>query len=337
MATEKQLVSLLDMLTEGPTAATVREALRPQAADLQRTARPWTEGKGIQGVGIGEKITDGEELSEVVIKVYVDRKVPKSQLDNPVPPKLRIPGQDEEVRTDVEEIGRVATEPNTERVRPAIPGFGLGHVKISVGTFGCLVRKKGNRQALYILSNSHVLADEGVAQIGDKIIQPGDEDGGANPSDVLAELAEWVPFQFTTTGHPNLVDAAIAKVRRARDVTSAVRLIGVPKGFSKTVRRGMRVQKTGRTTDYTVGIIKDVNYRLALTYKKPGGGSGRVGLAEQVLCTRYTAGGDSGSAVFNMTGKVVGLHFAGSPSSSIFNRIENVLSALDIELVTTEI
>jgi hypothetical protein len=222
-------------------------------------------------------------------------------------------------------------------MRPAIPGFGLGHLNVTVGTFGCLVRKRGNPAALYILSNSHVLADEGVGQIGDKIIQPGDADGGASPADVIAELAEWAPFQFTATGYPNLVDAAIAKVKQARLVTSAVRLIGVPKGTSRTVRRGMRVQKTGRTTDYTTGVIKDINYRLALTYKKPGGGSGRVGLRDQVLCTRYTAGGDSGSAVFNSSGKIVGLHFAGSPSTSIFNRIENVLAALDIEVVTTRI
>jgi hypothetical protein len=41
--------------------------------------------------------------------------------------------------------------------------------------------------------------------------------------------------------------------------------------------------------------------------------------------------------VFNSSRKIVGLHFAGSPSSSIFNRIENVLAALDIEVVTTTI
>jgi hypothetical protein len=220
-------------------------------------------------------------------------------------------------------------------MRPAIPGFGLGHVKITVGTFGCLVRKKGQK-ALYILSNSHVLADEGTGRIGDHIIQPGDYDGG-KAADLIAVLADWVPFQFTTTGYPNFVDAAIAKVKKAADVTSAVRLIGVPKGTSSFVRRGMQVQKTGRTTDYTIGVIKDINYRLALRYKKPGGGTGRVGLADQVLCTRYTAGGDSGSAVFNMSGKVVGLHFAGSPSTSVFNRIEHVLTLLDLELVTTKV
>ena len=94
----------------------------------------------------------------------------------------------------------------------------------------------------------------------------------------------------------------------------------------------MRVQKVGRTTDYTTGVVLDVHYRLALRYKKPGGGTGRVGLRDQVLCTRYTAGGDSGSAVLNSRKRVVGLHFAGSPSTSIFNRIGHVFDLLDLEL-----
>jgi len=76
---------------------------------------------------------------------------------------------------------------------------------------------------------------------------------------------------------------------------------------------------------------------MALNYKKPGGGSGRVGLQDLVLCTRFTDGGDSGSAVLDMNKRIVGLHFAGSPSSSIFNKINNVLTQLDIDVVTSKI
>jgi hypothetical protein len=122
-----------------------------------------------------------------------------------------------------------------------------------------------------------------------------------------------------------------------KDVTSAIRIIGVPTGISQRVQRNMQVQKTGRTTDYTIGMIKDINYRTSLRYKKPGGGRGRVGFRDQVLCTRFTAGGDSGSAVLNMKQQIVGLHFAGSDSSSVFNRIGHVLSALNISVITTKI
>ena len=70
------------------------------------------------------------------------------------------------------------------------------------------------------------------------------------------------------------VDAAIARVKSAKNATSAIRLIGVPQGVNRTVRRDMQVQKTGRTTDYTIGIVKDINYRTALTYSTYIGGLG---------------------------------------------------------------
>ena len=332
----KTLLQALDMLTEGRDAP-IAEAMRPEAAAVQKAARPWMRGRGIQGFGIAKRIAGGEEIDDLALKIYVERKLPKSKCTNLVPSTLIIGGLDGEIPTDVEEIGKVATEPNRSRVRPAIPGFGVGHLKVTVGTLGCLVRKQGDKRALYILSNSHILANQGVASVGDPIVQPGRADGGKAPKDVIAKLTDWVPFDFTTATFPNLVDAAIAKVSSSKSVTSAIRLIGVPKGVSTIVRRGMRVQKTGRTTDYTQGIIKDVNYRLQLKYRKPGGGTGWVGLKDQVLCTRYTAGGDSGSGVLNMRKKVVGLHFAGSPSTSIFNRISHVLDLLEIDVVTRAI
>ena len=288
-------------------------------------------------MGSPKKSRAEQKLGVLAIKVYVEKKLPKSKLEDPVPKDLCVPGVDGKIETDVQEIGVVTKEPNTIRVRPAIPGFGLGHVNIAVGTFGCLVRKTSDSDTLYILSNSHVLADEGTGSVGDPVIQPGAYDGGAAQADVIAELSQWIPFDFTSAGFPNTVDAAIARVKNKASVTSAIRLIGIPAGVNKRIRHDMRVQKTGRTTDYTQGIIQDINYRMALDYKRPGGGTGRVGLQDLVLCTRFTDSRDSGSAVLDMKNKVVGLHFAGSRSSSIFNKIGPVLRLLDIEVVTMKI
>jgi hypothetical protein len=335
MATEKQLLVALDMLTAGAAGDAVPQALHTEAVAVRKDNRSWVRSAGIQGYGIGEKITAGEQLSEVVLKVYVKKKLPVNKLKGAalVPAKVKISSVAPEIPTDVEEIGVVKKEANTTRSRPAIPGYSVGHPRVTAGTIGCVVRKTGNASILYILSNSHVLADEGTAAVGDAIIQPGDADDGTTAHDVIGELAEFVAFNYDTGAYDNFVDAAIAKIKRA-DITSAIRLIGVPKGVSTVVRRGMHIQKTGRTTDYTTGVIKDINYRLFLSYKKPGGGQGRVGFRDQVLCTRYTAGGDSGSAVLNMSKKIVGLHFAGSPSTSIFNRIAQVTSALSIAIAT---
>lgn len=341
MAAESDLLLGLEFLTEGQAAQIPRalshevfrtESFMAETQTLKKKARPWTQGAGIQGLGIGDKITDGKVEEGLALRVYVEKKKPKAKIRNPVPKRVAVP-EVGELPTDVLEIGRVEREVFTSRVRPAMPGCGVGHFNVTVGTLGCLVRKRGKSRGTFFLSNSHVLADEGVAKKGDVILQPGHFDGGRRPTDALAKLEAWVPFVFSATGYPNTVDAAIARLPKSR-VTDVIRIIGKkPVGVSKTVRRGMRVQKTGRTTDYTIGVISDIHYRLALNYKKPGGGQGRVGLRDQVLCTRYTAGGDSGSAVLNMSERVVGLHFAGSPSTSIFNKIENVLTALDIEIV----
>lgn len=339
MAQTKELLLALDMLTEGTLAEAAPEGLRAAAPVARREHKNWTSAPGIQGLGIGEKITCGKRLKEVVLKVYVEKKLPESQLKDSVvvPEEVKIEGLSKPIPTDVQAIGKVELEQNTTRERPLIPGYSIGHLQITAGTLGCLVRRKGDRKTLYVLSNSHVLANEGLAQKGDKIVQPGPIDGGSAPGDVVGGLEDFVPFQFTSVGFPNLVDAAIAKLRANIKAVSAIRLIGVPAGVSTTLRRNMQVQKTGRTTDFTIGVITDINYRLPMSYKKPGGGTGRVGMRDQVLCTRYTAGGDSGSAVLNMNKEVVGLHFAGSPSSSIFNKISNVLVALNIEIVTQNI
>jgi hypothetical protein len=340
MASERELQLALEFISEGERAVIPRgqsrevfstESFRAETRRIRERSRPWTQGPGIQGLGLGEKISGGKVGKDLALRVYVARKKPLSKVENRVPKRVRVP-EVGEFPTDVEEIGVVEAETFRERVRPAMPGCGLGHRNVTVGTFGCLVRRRGDASRLFILSNSHVLADEGIARLGDAIVQPGPVDGGGR-GDRLARLAGFQPFVFSRVGYPNFVDAAIAEVdpRRVDDV---IRILGRrPAGVGRTLRRGMQVQKVGRTTDHTVGVVRDVDYRFSLAYKNPDSGRrSRVGLRDQVLCSRYTAGGDSGSLVLNRRGYALGLHFAGSPSTSIFSRIRDVFAALDIEL-----
>lgn len=340
MAKEHELQLALEFISEGDRAVIPRgksrevfstESFQAETRRIRERSRPWTQGSGIQGLGLGEKVSGGKVSEDLALRVYVARKKPLSKVKNRVPKRVRVP-EVGEFPTDVLEIGRVEAESFRERVRPAMPGCGLGHRNVTVGTFGCLVRKRGDASRLYILSNSHVLADEGVATIGDPIVQPGPADGGGQ-GDRLARLSEFQPFTFSRVGYSNYVDAAIAEVDPSR-VEHSIRILGVqPAGVGRTLRRGMQVQKVGRTTDHTVGVIRDVDYRFSLNYKNPASGRrSRVGFRDQILCSRYTAGGDSGSLVMNMREYALGLHFAGSPSTSIFSRIRDVFVALDIEL-----
>ncbi len=327
----------MEMITEGKYAP-VAKTLLSEAVATHELTLPWRSSPQIQGYGVSHRQTSGDRLKDLALKVYVDKKKPKHILgDQLVPPKIKIPELGITVETDVEEIGSIELELDTARHRPAFPGCGLGHVDVTVGTFGCLVQKKGDSSKLYILSNSHILANEGLASIGDNIIQPGDYDGGNAPNDVIAKLAEFVPFDFNVSAE-NHVDAAIARVIRKNQVISKIAVIGVPPSDVGVARIGTRVKKTGRTTGFTLGEVLDTDFKTTLKYKKTKTTEGEVKFADQVLCTRYTAGGDSGSIVLHeTTNKILGLHFAGSPSTSIFNKIHHVINELDIEIVTRDL
>lgn len=293
-------------------------------------ARPWVVGPGIQGVGIGEKVTRGVPTGELALRVYVDRKRPRSQVVDPVPATVSVPDV-ADVITDVVEIGVVRPELFTQRVRPVMPGCGISHPDVTVGTLGAFARRPGDDE-LYFLSNSHVIADHGLAKADDPILQPATSDDGT-PADRIGALVRSVPFVYGEEGFPNLVDVALGRIEPGLART-AIRLIGrPPTGVTTNVRRGMRVRKVGRTTDLTSGIVEDVNVRLSLRYKVSATETRRVGFRDQVLCSRFTQPGDSGALVLSSSDRAVGLHFAGSVSASVFNRIGNVLRALDVELV----
>ena len=338
--TSDRLELALDCVTDGrpsrvprslPTEEFTTEAFRAEAAEAARKARPWTTGVGIQGLGIGEKVSHGRPTGDLALRVYVDHKKPVAALDNPVPKAVNI-GDVQDVTTDVVAIGTVEPELFADRARPCMPGCGIGHRRVTAGTLGAIVRRAGD-DGRFALSNAHVLADDGLAQRGDQVLQPAVEDGGGE-GDVVAHLEDFVPFQFGGDGFPNLVDAAIARLTDGA-AEPVIRLLDRrPAGVTTNLRRGMRVHKVGRTSDLTTGIITDVHFRLTMRYRRVS--EDRVGFRDQVLCTRFTESGDSGSLVLSSSNRAVGLHFAGSPSASVFNRIGHVLDVLDVELVTDE-
>ena len=143
MSTYAELKLGLEILTEGPEAPVPRRLATPAFAaateQLARDTRGWTRGPGIQGLGIGPKVTAGRTLDHLALKVYVETKKPVAALAHVVPPRVAIPGVGR-LPTDVQAIGRVRREVFPDRVRPAMPGCGVGHVRTSVGTFGCLVK-----------------------------------------------------------------------------------------------------------------------------------------------------------------------------------------------------
>ena len=327
-ASESALLQALDLVTLG--SGPQLEALGPVRSSHFSRIRSVASNKNIVGVGISEKLVEGKATGEATVCFYVKKKLPPSRVngENLVPQAISLPGN-KAVFTDVKEIGPLRLEV-TSKVTPLQSGFSIGHIKVTAGTLGAIVRRGGK---LHVLSNSHVLAMSGKAKAGDPIVYPGVADGGAVPANLAATLTAFVPFD-TSGALVNRVDAAIAEIvsDRLEAVNLAIHKAGVPLGTA-VAKRNMKLAKFGRTTGKTTGRVIDVNFRFTLNYP----GVGPVGYIDQVLCTRYTDGGDSGSIVVDFdTGKIVGLHFAGADGGSVFNPIRPVMKALGFRFVSPD-
>jgi hypothetical protein len=310
--------------------------------------------RNVVGVGLGHKVSEGVTTDDLCLVVSVTHKVDTSALaaEDLVPRAL------DGVKTDVVETGvlRAFGSGPQDRWRPVVPaGVSVGHYHITAGTFGCLVQRDGQ---VFILSNNHVLAESNHGQQGDAILQPGPADQGT-ASDRIATLADYVPLDFGTespecpvaewsakmlnyvarafgsshqlqavkrTDGVNRVDAALARPLSTDLVKSEILYIGAPTGAG-TAGLGMQVQKTGRTTGHTRGMITQLDATLRIDY------DGRTALfTGQLVAGPMSKPGDSGSAVLDMDGRVVGLLFAGSESATIISPIDEVFSALNVEL-----
>lgn len=308
----------------------------------------------VVATGIGYKVSDGVRTGEIGIVCSVTEKVPTSALaaSDLIPDRLG------GFATDVVATGpfRALALP-TERWRPAPGGVSIGHSAITAGTLGCLVRRG---DAVFILSNNHVLADCNAAAAGDAILQPGPIDGGT-PADRIATLEHFVPMVMaddqdstcalagaaastlnalarafgsnarlravSLRSSANLIDAAIARPDDQSLVSAEILGIGAIAGSARA-ELGCAVRKSGRTTGLTTGEIEQVDVTVDVGY-----GAGRVArFADQLMAGRMSQGGDSGSAVLDQDDNIVGLLFAGSETTTLINRIEHVFAGLDVGL-----
>jgi hypothetical protein len=326
MDTPANLVRALDLMTED--AAPSAEALGASPALHYRRTRRIFDDPNIVGIGISEKVTEKKSTGDLSLCFYVEKKVAKRKLDSDelVPPVMAAP-DGKAIFTDVKQIGRLRPQVN-KRSAPIQSGFSVGHVDITAGTLGAIV-KKGAKY--FILSNAHVLALSGTAKKGAKILYPGQRDGGIDPKHLVAKLSEFTKFVLGEK-FVNRADAALAEISKEHLDDLDFAIFGVKKslGTTKAVR-GMKVVKRGRTTGDTESTVQDVHFRFILEYDEVG----KVGFIDQVLCERYTAGGDSGSIVVDKSsGKIVGLHFAGAGGGSVFNPIDDVTKALKMRFVS---
>jgi len=218
---------------------------------------------------------------------------------------------------------------------PVPIGVSTGNIfQCEAGTIGARVKDAfGN---VFALSNNHVFALENMAPIGSPILQPGlvDTSCGIIGNNLIGLLYKFVPINFG--GGANLVDAAIAySTTKVLGNSTPPEGYGTPNSVILPPSIGQAVQKYGRTTSLTTGVILAINANVLVTY----GPSRSAEFSGQIVVsspTSFILPGDSGSLLVtnNPSANPVGLVFAGSGTGqfAIANPIGPVLSAFAVTI-----
>ena len=213
------------------------------------------------------------------------------------------------------------------RANPLQGGISIGAEYFGSGTLGCIVRDCANPTQKMVLGNWHVLVVYWGAPHSQRIRQPGWNDGGTD-ADIIATLAR--------DSMAASLDAAVALLDTDRKLSNYQLGTGDPP-LTGTMRPivGMAVEKSGRTSGVTYGLITGVGGYARLTY----GGMERLIRDVVTIEPRdmgdVSQGGDSGSIwVDSITNQAIGLHFAGSdaPTSALAMDMQEVLDALNVEI-----
>ena len=273
--------------------------------------------RGTRGVGIGDR----------KIVVYVDEREKEpdipTEVDGTQVEIIKTPGfviYPDFQPTLSENTGR------KEIWRPIPGGVAGGHAKLGgYGTIGGMVYKNG---VIHVLSNNHVFARSNNANIGDYASQP------YGTKNAFGVLADFIPI---TQGVK--VDCAI--VRPFNDFDIAQLILKSDVDYEPNVHTTgamipqvkQSVVKSGARTGFTSGTIESIHATITVGY----GALGQVRLEDQIVTNLIGWRGDSGSLVLDKkTNKAVGLLFAGDGQAhNIHNDINNVLSALNIDMPTT--
>lgn len=301
-----------------------------KAADMMTDQGLLLPGSHVHAIGIGGK----NDTDEPAVVVYVTKKVPMAEL------KLNelVPNEIDGVRTDVVEspVAALALPCTDERqgsVRPLLCGISVSRAEGPRGTLGGFVRstRAGEKNATFLLSNSHVFVAGGGTANGVRVVQPGH--GDVEGPQVIGTVVR--ATRLVTTG-PIRADAAIARLSSSVKIDNSICSIGALTGTGAPAQK-MAIHKHGRTTGLTVGSITATGIDVEVE-----DGKGRlfkfvnVFRVEGEQKTSVVAlGGDSGSLVVEKgTGRVVGLLYAADPNGSYFlaHPIDEVFGALEVEL-----
>ncbi|MGW8275898.1 hypothetical protein [Xanthomonas axonopodis] len=194
---------------------------------------------------------------------------------------------------------------NLGLIRPLVIGASISNENVTSGTIGLFV-KRPNSSKRYLLSNSHVLVDDRSSS--SLVIQPGSSEKVPGKNRV-ATLADWISV---TVGSVNYIDAAIAEIDPSIKDNGNILASGQPiQGLAEVQGPGIHVSKNGRTTGLTHGLTRGFGLGNISVEWDNGVASFSDVFESYSANGNFSAGGDSGSLIYDKQNRGVGLLFAG--------------------------
>jgi len=272
-----------------------------------------------------------DESGDEVI-AFVSKKLPEDELNDE-----DIVSNNISKKTRVVEIGHVYTEESSHGASPKVRNRpvrgGCSELNTNIRTAGTAgpypVEVVDTSKAFWgegvnpgdivRLSNNHIYARSGEAEIGEDIQQPSPADGGSR-EDVVGQLAGYVPLENGTT-----VDVAARSVDTEMESQS---LLGLGEKYTNSVFRGDyntlvgdTLVKTGRTSAVTRGKILATSATTIVNF--PHGNQYKM--RDLIITEDMSRGGDSGAPAYReKSGELVGMLFSGSKTVTVFCKATNI-------------
>ncbi len=306
-----------------------------------------TEFDNLQSVSIGQKIVEGEPQKFFSFIFQVEAKKPLTEIQNKVPPYIEyeFEGINYFLPTDIEEVGETTAEAYKAtknkiviNSQPYQPGCSIGRVtssksRQSTGTLGLKVQKKNSNlgDPKYILSCYHVLCSEelGMNELSFKsdsssatIFAPGPKDGAG---ELIAHVKEGA---LSPT-----MDAAIAMIDNNILVDSIpYETFEKPTEIRKlndNDEKTLSVKLIGRTSNVQFGRVIE---NWTFTNLKYSNSNLKHSISGVIMTTKISKSGDSGAAVFDREGKVIGIVVSGNSKYTYIIPITRIFNNLNLEL-----
>jgi hypothetical protein len=319
------------------------------------------------GVSLGLKEAGGVFTRELAVVVEVRRKLPEADL----PRRARVPRHVGNLPTDVQEAVNAAfcrpgdgvLPADRTRVRPLRSGASIGTSGDHAGTLGFFARRNADSKPV-LVGNYHVLyrgrALLDITGEPHHVFQPprgSDNRVGAVTTGSIGGSVDCACAVLDEEGSSCCCRSAIAHENRTVGTLSGGADDGVQMTGIRRARVDNLVTKTGRSTGRTFGRVVHVSKSVDgavdySAYDLPAGSS--FNFSDLIMIVRwdpvaddfdvlspFAEGGDSGSAIVNEAGEIVGLHFMSfhDPATGrhfgFACHIEAVESALEITVPGT--